>query len=348
MIQTPASPQGFHARLPKIHLHCHILGMVRAQTVIDLANANNVHIATRDPGELYKYYDFRSFIDILTQVAAVMRTEADFSRVMYEAVAEDFQTSRVLYSEIFVQAAAHMMFGVPYEVIICGYEDGVRRAEREFGIRVRLIESVNRTLPPFYALEMVRKLLARKPDYFIGIGLEDFELAAPPGLFEPAFDLARAAGLHRTAHAGEHGPAQNIISTLVELHCERIDHGYQAITDPSICYRLADNGIHFTACPTVSSRQGWARPEGHVLKRMHEAGLWLSINADDPAIIQTTLAREYALAQHFMGLTERELAALSLRAIDATWLPPTEKRSLRQRFLQEFRQLPEISAALFE
>lgn len=338
----------FYSKLPKVHLHTHVLGMVKAETVIDLARANRVDIGVENPAELYTYYDFRVFVDILLKVAAVMRREEDFSRVMYEAIAEDYRSSRVLYAEIFVQSATHLLFGVPYEMVIAGYEDGVRRAEQDFGIEVRLIEGINRTLPPFHALDTVRKLVARKPDRFIGIGLEDFELAGPPELFVAAFDLAKAEGLHRTAHAGEHGSPQNVITALGSLKCERIDHGYQIVTDPAIFYRLVDNGVHFTACPTVSSRQGWNRPEGHVLKRMRAGNAWLSINADDPAIINTTLAREYELAQGFMGATPAEMAAISLRAIDATWLSAAAKVALRKRFLAEFAALPELAGVNFD
>lgn len=345
-----ASPSGsrleFYTKLPKVHIHTHILGMVQAKTVVDLANENAVDIGVRDPNELYKYYDFRAFVDILHKIAAVMRKEEDFSRVMYEALAEDYRESRVLYSEIFVQTAIHVMFGVPFEVVIEGYQHGVRRAEREFGVKARLIEGINRSLAPFHALTTVQKLVAAKPDYFIGIGLEDFELSGPPELFAPAFELARAEGLHRTAHAGEHGPARNIVTALETLKCERIDHGYQAVTDPSIFFRLADNGVHFTVCPTVSSRQGWSQPQSHVLERMRDGGMWISVNADDPAIINTTLAKEYLRAQEVLGADERDLAAISLAAIDATWLPGSEKRVLREAFIEEYRRLPELSGGI--
>ncbi|MCZ4291513.1 adenosine deaminase [Hoeflea alexandrii] len=338
----------FYSKLPKVHLHTHILGMVKAETVIDLACANAVDIGVSDPAELYKYYDFRAFLDILAKVAAVIRREEDFSRVMYEAIAEDYLASRVLYSEIFVQTSVHQLFGVPYEVIIAGFEHGVRRAEAEFGIEVRLIEGINRELPSYNAVDCVRKLIARKPDRFIGIGLENFEPAGAPEHFAAAYDLARAEGLHRTAHAGEHGPAQNIVTSLGALKCERIDHGYKSVEDPTVFYRLTDNGVHFTACPTVSSRQGWNREDGHVLKKMRDGNAWISINSDDPAIINTTLAREYSLAQEFMGATPAEMAKISFRAIDATWLSASGKTALRNRFREEFSKIPELANVAFD
>lgn len=340
--------EAFYAKLPKVHLHTHILGMVKAETVFDLSRANGVDIGIEDPADLYRYYDFRAFLDILAKIAAVMRREEDFSRVMYEAVAEDYRASRVLYSEIFIQTSMHLLAGVPYEVVIAGYEEGVRRAEREFGIEVRLIEGINRELPPYNALDAVRKLVARKPDRIIGIGLENLEAAGPPEFFVDAFALAKAEGLHRTAHAGEHGPPQNIVTSLGKLNCERIDHGYQSVMEPTIFYRLTDNGVHFTVCPTVSSRQGWNRAEGHVIKRMHDGKAWISINSDDPAVINTTLAREYALAQEFLGATPVDLATISLRSIDATWLPSSGKAALRQRFKEEFAALPELSNVAFD
>jgi adenosine deaminase len=330
----------FYARLPKVHIHSHLLGMVAPETVLALAAKYGVDLGTDDPSRLYIYYDFGGLVDLLSRVASVMREEADFSRVAYEAVKAGYEEDRVLYSELFVQTTYHLLYGVSYPAIIAGFVDGLRRAERDFGVRARLIAGLNRQLPPEIATHVVREVIAHPSPYMIGIGLEDYEAAGPPERFAAAYALAAKAGLHRTAHAGEHGPVENVVRALTVLKCERIDHGYQVGMDAGLAYRFAENGIHFTTCPTVAGRQGWAREDGHILKKMRDRGLWISINADDPAIIGTTLSREYALAERYMGATRADMAALSLRAIDATWLADDEKEALRTRFRAEIAALP--------
>jgi adenosine deaminase len=330
----------FYARVPKVHLHSHILGMVAPATVLDLAQKYGADLGTDDPARLYIYYDFGGLVDLLSKIASVMREEADFSRVIYEAVKAGYQQDRVLYAELFIQTTYHFLFGVRYPTMLAGFADGLKRAERDFGVRTRLIAGLNRQLPPEIATHVVREVVANPSPYVIGIGLEDYEAAGPPEWFAAAYRLAENRGLHRTAHAGEHGPAENVVRALTVLKCERIDHGYQVGMDPALAYRLAENGVHFTTCPTVAGRQGWARDDGHILKRMRDRGLWISINADDPAIIGTTLSREYAIAAKAMGVTRAEMIALGLRAIDATWQSAAEKDELRRRFTVELATLP--------
>jgi len=351
-LATPSKQQSRHPRnvdayrpIPKVEMHCHLLGAVAATTVVELGIKHDVPLRTRDPGQLYVYYDFLGLVDILTDVAATLKEEEDFSRIAYEVVKKGYEQDRILYRELFFQPSYHALFGVPYRTVIDGLVDGIQRAEREFDTRARLIAGINRQLPGRVAYYLVEEMIAHSSEYVIGIGLEDYELYGPPDMFVEAYELAHRHGLHRTAHAGEHGPAENVVRCLSRLKCERIDHGYHLTDDPSSLYRLAENGVHFTVCPTVCNRQGWSRPEGHVLKRMHEAGLWLSVNTDDPVIVRTSLSREYALAADAMDLSVGDMADLALRAIDATWLDDSEKAALRQRFEQETSALDLTPAA---
>ena len=328
----------FYAKVPKVHLHSHILGMVPGKTLLELAGKHNVALGKSAPEELYRYYDFKRFVEILSDIASVIRDEEDYSNVIYDCIADAYLKERVLYSELFVQVTYHLIYGSSYEKIISGFSDGIRRAERDFPVKTRLILGLNRQLPAPMATQIVREAIKSPSEYVIGIGLEDFEGFGPPEDFVQAYALAKESGLHRTAHAGEAGPPQNIITALTRLDCERIDHGYQAVNDPAIAYRLAENQVHFATCPTVSSRQGWAKPDGHVLKKMYDYGMWLSFHGDDPAITGSSLNREYALAAKFIGLEHEEMIQISRRTIDASWLPEDGKAELHQRFDAELRQ----------
>ena len=334
--------QDFYAWLPKVHLHSHLLGMVAAETVLELANRHGLDLGAEDPRRLFSYFDFGGFTDILSKVASVIRHENDFSRVIYEAIKNGYEVDRVLYAELFIQPTYHLLFGVDYPTMIAGLSDGIERARRDFDVDTRLILGLNRQLPPQIATHIVRQAIAHPSPCVIGIGLEDYEPFGAPDAFTQAYRLAEAAGLHRTAHAGEHGPAENVVKALTALNCERIDHGYQVVTNPSIAYRLAEANVHFTTCPTVAGRQGWARPEGHVLKLMRDAGLWISINADDPAIIKTSLSREYEIAAKAMNVSRYDMAELSVRTIDASWLSMSEKQTLTKRFKAELNDMSQL------
>jgi aminodeoxyfutalosine deaminase len=59
------------------------------------------------------------------------------------------------------------------------------------------------------------------------------------------------------------------------------------------------------------------------------AGVPVTINSDDPPMFATTLGAEYAVAARLLGLDERGLAGLALRAVDASFLDGPDKAALR-------------------
>ncbi|MEN3283351.1 MAG: hypothetical protein V7607_4491 [Solirubrobacteraceae bacterium] len=318
--------------LPKVQLHCHILGAVPRDTVIALARKNGTRLADADPADIYLYHDFAGLVEILVNVAEVMREPEDFSRVAFEVLRSGFEHDSIIYSELFFQPMYHALMDVPYDLVVEGLLNGIGRAERELGVQARLIAGINRQLPGAMAVQLVEKIIRNGSEYVAGIGLEDYEPYGPPEQFVEAFALARRHGLHRTAHAGEHGGPENVVTCVGALRCERIDHGYHLVEDRAALYRLAGRDVHFTVCPTVCNRQGWYEPEDHVLRQMYEIGLRLSVNTDDPAIIGTDLSTEYAIAAELMGLQPADMLRLSREAIADCWLDDGAKAALTDRF----------------
>lgn len=63
------------------------------------------------------------------------------------------------------------------------------------------------------------------------------------------------------------------------------------------------------------------------------AGHPVVLCTDDSGIFCTSLSREYALAASAFGLSEADLAALTLKAADYAFISEDEKAALRQRML---------------
>jgi adenosine deaminase len=143
------------------------------------------------------------------------------------------------------------------------------------------------------------------------------------------YERARAAGLHRTAHAGEVGPAMHVRDSIDVLGCERIDHGYHVVDDPALVARCRAAGTYFTACPTTTTYttvwRDLSSPD-HAIRQMLEAGLALTINSDDPGLMRTTLHDEYRLTINRFGATAAAVKELCLNGLRASWLDPGEQR----------------------
>jgi adenosine deaminase len=163
-------------------------------------------------------------------------------------------------------------------------------------------------------------------DRIAGLGLDSSEVGFPPADFERLFAAARAKGLHVVAHAGEEGPAAFVRDALDVLKVERIDHGIRAIDDPALVARLAKDGTILTVCPLSNVRLCTVKAlADHPLRRLHEAGVRVTINSDDPAYFGGYLHENYIQTAQALNLTEPELADIAANSFRGAFLSDAEK-----------------------
>ncbi|MFJ6900707.1 adenosine deaminase [Streptomyces hokutonensis] len=323
----------FVRRLPKVELHCHLPGAIPVEAYLDISRANGIPVRSAVGGDPYAFTGFEDFLELYGTICSVLRTRADFERAIYAALERQSKTGNVRYTELFFSPSDHPT--VPYATQVDGLVDGIRAAERDLGVVARLIPSINRTLPAAAAVEMVEQVVAHRRDEVLGIGMDNNEALGPPAKFVEAFQLAGRNGLKRTAHAGERGSAEEVAVTIDALGVDRIDHGYGIMRDAELVKRAVDRGLPFTGCWTVSLIQ-MGRP---VLGHMIEAGLRVSINSDDPAVIPTDLSKEYREAAAAEGLDRQTVIQCVMNAAEATWLDDSDRRALRGRLESEIHAL---------
>jgi adenosine deaminase len=194
-------------------------------------------------------------------------------------------------------------------------------------------------------LELIERLVelrrAGRADRVIGIGMDSTELGVDPRGYAPAFELARSAGLRRTAHAGEDTGPENIRTALDALGAERIDHGLSILDDPDLTARVAAERIPLDVCPNsnVLIANKVASLAHHPFRAMHEADLLVTLNTDDPAMIDLDLGKEYRSVAEAFDMSFEDMAAVALGGVEATWLDEDEKRDLRRGFEREIDAL---------
>jgi adenosine deaminase len=140
--------------------------------------------------------------------------------------------------------------------------------------------------------------------------------------------LAREAGLRRTVHAGEGLGPESVWGAIRELEVERIGHGVRSIEDPALVRHLAENKIPLEVCPTSNLWTGiYPSYQAHPLKALHEAGVPLSINTDDPGFFGTSLSAEYEHASE-MGLSEAAIREIMRNGFRHAFLPEGDAERL--------------------
>ncbi len=338
----------FLRRVPKVELHCHFEGTVRAATFADLARKHDIALPTEDVDRLYDYDSIYEFLTIFAMVSSTLIDQDDFARAAYESIEDGVTLGNLRYREMFFNPTLHTKRGVPYATVVDGLVDGIRAAEADFGVPCRLIADVYRQDTPAEALEMVKQVLAHRPDELIGLGMDGAEAPDPPEQFVDAYRLAGSGGLRLTAHACEDAPARNIETCLDLLDCERIDHGYHVLEDAALVSRCRDEGITFTVCPTATA-VCYFDPEDyttHPIREMVASGLKVMINSDDPPMFHTDIGSEYVKMTEAAGWDVATVRELCLAGVDGAWLDDGERRDLRRRFEVELDQLEsELAAA---
>jgi adenosine deaminase len=324
---TPQEDAALRA-LPKVELHCHLEGCVRPGTLVELADRHRVPLPTRDLARIYAYSDMASFLRVFELLSAAVVDRDDVRRITYESLA-DAAAGGVIYQEMFVNPTVHP--ACPYPELLAGLREGIALGRERHGVLGRVIMSVYRSHPPEAALRMVEEVAAHPCEEVVGIGMDGDELAGPPLLFRDAYASAAAAGLRRTAHAGERFDAAEIRACLDVLGCERIDHGYGVVTDPDLLARCRAEGIPFTYA-WLSTLYNYRGPlADHPFRRMREAGLRMSLGSDDPAIGGSDLAGDYVTVCEAFGWTLDDMRRQVADAVEAAWCSPADKASLRAR-----------------
>jgi adenosine deaminase len=275
-----------------VELHCHLEGSIRARTLISLADQYGVPLPTRSGLGLYHFADLDAFVRVYRLACDVMRTASDFALVTYESLEDAVMSSNVRYREMFVSPSMHRH--TRYEVVLAGVIAGIRAAEHDFGVTARLIPSIDRQGSAAAAVELVETVVRHRDPYVVGIGMDGAETGVPPERFVEAYALAGRHGLRRSAHVAHEGPAEYVATCVRELGCDRIDHGYHVVDDPTLTARLRDDGVTFVCSTATPPLWGWPNVLAvSPVRSMVDAGLRVTINTDDPSMLRTDLATEF-------------------------------------------------------
>jgi aminodeoxyfutalosine deaminase len=314
---------------PRAELHVHLFASIPPPVMRELARRHRVELppalaAGIRPG--FRYRDFGEFQELLAAIRPLTTTAGDVELVAYE-FASGLARQGVRYVEAMVTAMGAARRGLTPETLLDAMNRGRSRALAEHGIEMRWIVDVNRGLPEAeraYWCDLSLELaIGGREAGVVAFGLSGPEAGNPPEPFAPWFERARAAGLHSVPHAGELAGPESVWGAVRALHADRISHGVRAIEDPALVVHLAERRIALDVCPTSNVCLGVvASLADHPLRRLHEAGVPVTVNSDCPPMFGSTLSDEVALLGDAMGLDAAavdEIVTNGLRyAFDAT------------------------------
>ena len=311
-------PVSSFVALPKAEVHVHLEGCFEVADIVRLAKQNGEDLP-RPEADLLSFAGLADFLAFLDWVCGLVRSRDQLAGIAYD-FSRRMRASGVLYADPIVNPTHWRHWRHDLAGMIDGLDAGFRAAEQD-GLRsAKLCISLLRQQSAEEAMELVGTLGALRHPRVVALSIDGNEAAAgrTGARFADAFKRAGDLGLRRTVHAGESSGPEGVWDAVEMLGADRIDHGVRAVEDPALVEHLAQRRIPLGICPSSNVSLGlYERLEQHPIDRLRRAGVPVSINTDDPALLRLSLPDEYARTAEAFGWdrdTVREIAANSIQA----------------------------------
>jgi len=334
----------FISFMPKIELHLHLEGAFTVETLFRLIKkygGDSTIKSVDDIKKKFMYKSFNDFIETWYWKNNFFRKGEDFEISTYETLL-GLKKQKVVYIEAFFSPWDFEKNGIPMEEITESVIYGCERAERDSGIRWKLIADLNRDHGPEAAFRRIEKIAVYKNRGIIGIGLGGNETLYPASLFTEVFRAARSLGLRRVAHAGEAAGAESVSSALFDLKAERIGHGVRAIEDARIIKILKESQTPLEVCITSNVLTGSVQSvTEHPVKQFIDHGLNVTINTDDPTMFNCTISDEYFLLLGVLKCSLSDIKRVCYNALNSSFLEQDVRNAYKSIFDDVWKHAPQ-------
>ncbi|SRR6266496_420073 len=317
-------PSSFIRQLPKAELHLHLEGAIDPPTLLELRTNHGKTSTLAEAEQLYHYVDFTGFLMAFKTVTEDLQSPEDYELITYRLM-EKLKSEGILHAEVYVAVGVNLWRKQDFDAIFEGLERGRERGQRDFGISLLWIFDAVRQFGADSARKVFEYAIRYHDRNVVGIGIGGDEQKGPPELFRDVYAFAADHGLRRTAHAGESASPESIWGAL-NLRAERIGHVLTARQDPELIEELAARQVPVEICISSNLRTGCCPSLAeHPVRNYFDQGLMITLNSDDPAMFNTSLAQEYQLARSSFGFTDEHLREIARNSFEASFLP-TEKK----------------------
>jgi adenosine deaminase len=326
-----------YKKLPKIDLHIHLDGAIRVSTIAELGDELGIRLPSYDPKKLARYVqvnrDCRSLTDFLKRFEVfypLLPFAKTQERIAYE-LCEDCHLDNVVYFETRFAPALATDGKFTMEDAVVAALEGLRRGQRDFGLRCGLILCCYRSISVKENIATVKLAHKYRERGVIGIDLAGDETNFSAKPHTAAFALARKLEIPITIHAGEGGKPENIREAVFEHGATRIGHGVSLQKDSELLKAVRDRGIVFEICLT-SNLQTCTVPSlrRHPFKKFLEERVCVTVNTDDPGISNITLTDELELAARGFKLSPSQIRQLQQNAARAAFAEPSLRKQLER------------------
>jgi adenosine deaminase len=329
-------------KLPKVLLHEHLDGVLRPQSVIELAkDAGYSELPTDDPQALAEWFhrganqgSLAKYLEGFAHTIAVMQAEEALERVAYEQ-AEDLSKDGVVYFETRFSPLFHTRKGLTHQQVVAAVLKGLERGRKDFGVASGLIICAMRNMD--VSLEMAELAVDFRARGVVGFDLAGEEGGYPPKKHVAAFHYIQRENFNITIHAGEGYGKESIWQAIQYCGAHRIGHGTRLIEDIAVvdgkavklgdlAQYVLDKRIPLEIC-LISNVHTGATPSlaEHPFKIFYQEKFRVTLNTDNRLMSSTSMTREFEAAAETFGLSMDDFEKITINAMKSAFLPYRER-----------------------
>ena len=363
-----ASVEGVPIRsLPKVSLHDHLDGSLRASTVFEIASAEGIALPAPNSRELGEWFAEQAasgslveYLKTFELTISVMQTAENLTRVAREYV-EDLANDGVIYGEVRWAPEQHLRGGLSLEDAVQAVQDGIEEGEDaadENGHSIRVGQILSAMRQGDRSLEIARLALDFREDGVVGFDLAGPEEGFPASNHQEALDLLANEFFPVTIHAGEAAGLDSINSAVLDGRALRLGHGVRIAEDleeiaaegDEVRVRLRDlatwvrdREIALELSPSSNLHTGaiaqWgSKMEDHPFDLLYQLGFCVTVNTDNRLMSRTTLTRELAQLVDTFEYGLEDLETMQLNAAGSAFLPLEQREELIELIQEGFER----------
>ncbi len=328
--------------LPKIDLHCHLDGSLRLETILDLAEKDQVELPTKDPKKLRKKVSVGNhnitlsrYIKMFDITLSVLQTPAALTRAAYE-LAEDAYRENTLYLEVRYSPILHTKRGMTPMQSVDAILTGLKQAEDNFKIKTGLIICGIRSISPEVSYQLAELAVAYKNRGVVGYDLAGVEENFPAKDHREAFYLILNNNINTTIHAGEDYGPESVHQAVHYCGAHRIGHGVHLKQDGDLLNYINDHRIAMEICLTSNIHTGSVPSFAkHPFKFYYDYGLRVTLNTDNRLISNTSLTKEYMLAHKHYNLHIMDFKEIIINGFKSAFLPHRTRTEIIRKIAEQ-------------
>ena len=331
--------------VPKVLLHDHLDGGLRAETVIDLAKSVKYNkLPTKDPVELAALFhrgankgNLVEYLQGFEHTTAVMQTKEGLERVAYEMM-EDMKNDGICYVETRFAPIFHTSKGLYNEDVVNAVLNGLEKGSKDFGVGYGLILCGMRNMKN--TLEIAELAVNFRNQGVVGFDLAGEEGGYPPKKHIEAFQFIQRANFNITIHAGEAFGKESIWQAIQWCGAHRIGHATHLIEDVSIDEKgnvvgygdlvqyVLDKRIPLEICLLSNVHTGAIdKVENHPFGIFYKEKFRVTINTDDRLMSDTNMTKEFLTAIQYFNLNLEDVEKITINSMKSAFIPYKERLS---------------------